>query len=53
MFVAFLTDIFNNWCALGAIPCCITKGVIPLLKKRGRHIWEDLDNYRPITLLNT
>ena len=31
----------------------ITKGVITLLKKGGRHVWEELNNYRPITLLNT
>ena len=35
------------------IPGSITKGVITLLKKGGRHVWEDLDDYRPITLLNT
>ena len=27
--------------------------VITSLKKEGRHVWEDLDDYRPITLLNT
>ena len=53
MFVPILTDIFNHWFAQGAIPGSITKGVITLLKKGGRHVWEDLDNYRPITLLNT
>ena len=26
---------------------------ITLLKKGGRHVWEGLDDYRPITLLNT
>ena len=26
--------------------------MITLLKKGGRHVWEDLDDYRPITLLN-
>ena len=31
----------------------ITKGVITLLKKGGRHVREELDDYRPITLLNT
>ena len=31
----------------------VTKGVITLLKKGDRHVWEDLDDYRPITLLNT
>ena len=30
-----------------------TKGVITLLKKEGRHVRGDLDDYRPITLLNT
>ena len=37
----------------GAIPGSVTKGVITLLKKGGRHVWEGLDDYRPITLLNT
>ena len=27
--------------------------MITLLKKGGRHVWESLDDYRPITLLNT
>ena len=53
MFVPFLTDMFNHWFAQGAIPGSITKGMITLLKKGGRHVWEGLDDYRPITLLNT
>ena len=53
MFVPILTDMFNHWFAQVAIPDSITKGVIRLLKKGGRHVWEDLDDYRLITLLNT
>ena len=53
MFVLILTDMFNHWFAQGAIPGSVTKGVITLLKKGGRHVWEGLDDYRPITLLNT
>ena len=53
MLVPILTDVFNHWLAQGAIPGSITKGVITLLKKEGRHVWGDLDDYRPITLLNT
>ena len=53
MVVPIPTDMFNRWFAQGAIPGSITKGVISLLKKGGRHVWEDLDDYRPITLLNT
>ena len=53
MFVPILTDVFKHWFAQGTIPGSITKGVITLLKKGGRHVWEDLDDYRPITLLNT
>ena len=53
MFVPILTDMFNHWFAQGAIPGSVTKGVITLLKKGGRHVWERLDDYRPITLLNT
>ena len=53
MFVPILTDMFNHWFAQGAIPGRVTKGMITLLKKGGRHVWEGLDDYRPITLLNT
>ena len=53
MFVLILTDVFNHWFAQGAIPGSVTKGVITLLKKGGRHVWEGLDDYRPITLFNT
>ena len=53
MFVPILTDMFNHWFAQGAIPGSVTKGVITLLKKGGRHVWKGLDDYRPITLLNT
>ena len=53
MFGPILTDAFNHWFAPGAIPGIITKGVITLLKKGGKHVWEGLDDYRPITLLNT
>ena len=53
MFVPILTDMFNHWFAQGAISGSVTKGVITLLKKGGRHVWEGLDDYRPITLLNT
>ena len=34
-------------------PGSVTKGVITLLKKGGQHVGEGLDDYRPITLLNT
>ena len=53
MFVPILTDIFNHWFAQGAIPGSVTKDVITLLKKGGKHVRGELDNYRPITLLNT
>ena len=53
IFVPLLTDMFNHWFAQGAIPVSVTKGVITLLKKGGRHVWKGLDDYRPITLLNT
>ena len=52
MFVPILTDMFNLWLAQRAIPGSVTKGVITLLKKGGRHVWEGLDDYRPITLFN-
>ena len=31
----------------------VSKDVIILLKKGNRYVWEDLDDFRPITLLNT
>ena len=49
MFVPILTDVFNH----STIPGSVTKGVITLLKKGGKHVGEGLDDYRPITLLNT
>ena len=53
MFVPVLTNMFNHWFAQGAIPGSITKGVITLLKKEGRHIRGELDDYRHVTRLNT
>ena len=53
MFVPILTDMFNHWFSQGAIPGSITKSVITLLRKGCWHVWEDLDDYRPITLLST
>ena len=53
MLVPILTDMFNHWFTQGAIPGCITKSVITFLKKGDKHAWEGLDDYRPITLLNT
>ena len=53
MVVPILMDRFNHWFAQGAISGSVTKGVITLLKKGGRHVWEGLGDYRPITLRNT
>ena len=53
MFVSILTDMFNHWFAQGAIHGSVNKSVITLLKKGDRHVWEGLDDYRHITLLNT
>ena len=53
MFVPILTDMFNHSFAQGTISGSVTKGVITLVKKGGRHVGEGLDDYRPITLLNT
>ena len=53
MFVPILTDMFNLWFAQGAIPGSVTKGMITVLKKGGRHVSVGIDDYRPITLLNT
>ena len=52
MFMPILMDMFNHWFAQGSIPSSIPKDVLTLLKKGGRDVWEDLDDYRPITLLN-
>ena len=53
MFVPILRDMFNHWFVHGAIPGSVTKGTITSLKKGGRYVWEGLDDYRTITLLNT
>ena len=53
MSVPILTDMFNHWFTQGATPGSITKGMITLLKKGGKYVWEGLDDYRPITLLKT
>ena len=44
MFVPILTNVFNHWFAQGATPSSITKRVITLLKKGGKHAWEELDD---------
>ena len=53
IFVPILTDMFNHWFAQRAIPGSVTKGGITLLKKGGKHVWEGLDDFRPITQHNT
>ena len=46
MLFPILTNVCKHWLAQGAIPGSITKGVITLLKKEGRHVRGDLDDYR-------
>ena len=41
MFVPILTDMFNHWFAPESMPGSVTKGVITLLKKGGRHVWRN------------
>ena len=53
MFVPILTDMFNHWFTKSVIPGCVTKSVITLQMKGGKYVWEGLDDYRSITLLNT
>ena len=53
MFVSILTYVFNHWFAQRAIPTSITRGVITLLQKGGKHVSEELDGYGPMSLLNT
>ena len=48
MFMPILTDMFNHWFAQRAITGSITRGAITL-KEGGKHVWEGLDDYRPIT----
>ena len=38
MYVPILTDMFNHWFAQGAILGSVTKGVITLPKKGGKHV---------------
>ena len=52
IFVPILTVVFNNWFRQGSVPRRITRGVITLLRK-DKGGGGNLDNYRPITLLNT
>ena len=52
MFVPILTYMFNDWFAQGIIIGSVINGVITLLKKGGRHVWKDFDDYRPIPLLS-
>ena len=40
-------------CPGRCMPCGISKGMITLIKKGGKHVLEKLDDNRPITLLNT
>ena len=42
-----LTDMFNQGFVQEAISGSVTKGVTRLLKKGGRHVWEELDDYGP------
>ena len=44
---------FNHWFTQVAIPGSVTKGVIALLKEGGRHVWEESDDSKTITLLKT
>lgn len=52
MFVPILIVVFNNLFYQGFAHDRISRGVITLLKK-GKHVGEELDNSRHITLLNT
>ena len=52
LFVPILTDMFNHWFAQGSIPGQVSKGLITLIQKKDTQGGE-LDDYRPITLLNT
>ena len=52
LFVPILADMFNHWFTQGSIPGQVTKGLITLLQKKDKQGGE-LDDYRPITLLNT
>ena len=52
LFVPILEAVFNHWFDQGAIPGQVTKGLITLLWK-DKEVRDDLDSYRPITLLNT
>ena len=51
--VPILTDMFTHCLIQEAIPGSVTQSAITLLKNSGRHVWEELDDYRPITLPNT
>ena len=50
MFVPILMGVFNY--SFMREPGIVTKRVITLLMKGGKHVWEGLDDYRHIILLN-
>ena len=52
LFGDLLADVYCNWQQNGRIPSPVSRGVVVLLRKdpnKGDHI----DNFRPVTLLNT
>jgi hypothetical protein len=52
LFGGLLADVYCNWQQNGRIPSSVSRGVVVLLRKdpnKGDHI----DNFRPVTLLNT
>ena len=52
VFVPLLALIYNNWMKQGSIPQRFTRGVIKLLRKK-KGGGDGIDNYRPLTMLNT
>ena len=52
LFIPILTTLFNHWFEQGSIPRKMNRGMITLLKKDKR-AGGKIDNFRPITLLNT
>ena len=52
IFTPLLTTLFNHWLKQGSIPQRITRGVVKLLVK-DKHGGDGIDNFRPLTMLNT
>ena len=52
MFVPLLATTYDNWMRQGTIPRRFTRGIVKLLRKN-KHGGDGINNFRPLTMLNT